>query len=134
MMSYTIEYKNNGYRVTHRGVITIHEINEANGRIHGHSRFDAHNFQIIDVREADFSSIDPARADLPGAIDSVASRTRRNVKVAVLAAEPKAVEFCQRYADTAKRYGSPWSFRLFPDLDSALNWLEVGPEDLGRME
>jgi len=122
-MPYTLDHKDNGFIVTHTGIITIEEINEANGRIHGHEGFDLHRYQIINALDADFSKITHSHARMPGATDSIASRTRSNVQVAILVEEPTAARFCEHYIETAKRMGSSWEFQIFADLRSAREWV-----------
>ena len=89
-MSYSLSYRDKGFFLTHKGVISIDEINEANGQIHGHEEFDSHKYQIIDLLNADFSEILLTKAKQPGATDSAASKTKGNIKVALLVEEEKA--------------------------------------------
>lgn len=72
-MLYYLNYKNNGFFLTHKGLITIDEIHEANGLIHGHEEFDSHKYQIINLLDADFSTINQSESIEPAATDLVMS-------------------------------------------------------------
>ncbi len=124
-MAYDFSFKNNGFFVSHKGMITIDEISEANGRIHGHEYFDSHRYQIINLLQADFSEIDQSSSEEPAATDWVASRFQRNVKVAIVVLEDKAVDFCKQYIYESKNIDSPWVFELFADIKDALKWAET---------
>lgn len=124
-MPYDLAYRNSGFYLTHRGYITIREINEVNGVIHGHREFDTHRFQLIHLLNADFSGIKPKDAKLPGATDSAAAKTRGNVKVAIVVTDKQAISFCENYIETARRFGSDWSFRIFSELHAAERWIGI---------
>lgn len=118
-----MSYKNNVFFLEHKGLITIDEINEANGLIHGHEEFDSHEYQIINLLNSDFSSIIQSKHKEPAATDLAASKTRSNVKVAFVAHETKAINFCNLYISESKRCGSPWDFEIFSNLESTLEWV-----------
>jgi len=121
-MSYYLSYKNNGYFLTHKGHITIDEIHEANGLIHGHEEFDSHKYQIIHLLDADFSTISQSKSKEPAATDLIASKTRPNVNVALVVRETNAINFCKHYISESKQGGSQWDFEMFSDLKGALEW------------
>lgn len=122
ILSYCVTYKNNGFLLTHKGLITINEIHEANGLIHGHEEFDSHKYQIINLLDADFSKINQSKSIEPAATDLVASKIRSNIKVAIVVREAKAINFCKLYVSESKQYGSPWDFEIFSELEAALQW------------
>ena len=121
-MSYYISYKDNGFFLTHKDLITVDEIHEANGLIHGHEEFDSHKYQIVNLLDADFSTICQSKSKEPAATDLVASKTRSDIKVALVACEANAVSFCKLYISESKQRGSPWDFEIFSDLEAALEW------------
>ena len=121
-MSYYINHKDNGFFLTHKGLITIDEIHEANGLIHGHEEFDSHKYQIVNLLDADFSTISQRKSKEPAATDLVASKTRSNIKVALVAREANAISFCKLYISESKQRSSPWDFQIFSDLEAALEW------------
>ena len=124
-MSYHISYKNNGLFLTHKELITIDEIHEANGVLHGHEKFDLHKYQIINLLDADFSAISQSKSIEPAATDLVASKTKSNIKVALVVREAKAINFCKLYISESKQLGSPWVFKIFSDLENALKWIST---------
>ena len=121
-MSYYISYKDNGFFLTHKGIITIDEIHKANGLIHGHEEFDSHKYQIINLLDADFSTICQSKSKEPAVTDLVASKSQSNIKVAIVAWEANAISFCKLYISESKQRGSPWDFEIFSDLEAALEW------------
>ena len=121
-MSYCVTYKNNGFFLTHKGLITINEIHVSNGLIHGHEKFDSHKYQIINLLDADFSKINLSKSIEPAATDLVASKIRSNIKVALVVREAKAINFCKLYISDSKKNNSPWDFEIFSELEAALQW------------
>lgn len=124
-MAYRLTYKDKTFLLVHTGMISIGEINESNGVIHGHEKFDSHKYQIVDLLNADFSEMSLTMARQPGATDSAASKTKTNIKVALLVEEEKAIKFCNEYISIAKKMGSNWSFELFTNMELALKWLKI---------
>ena len=124
-MPYQLTYENDGFLLVHTGIITIQEINESNGLIHGHPEFDSHRYQIVDLLEADFSEILLANANQPGATDWAASKTASNIQVAMVVEETNAKAFCEEYISTTKQLGSDWEFGLFPSREQARKWLDL---------
>lgn len=126
-MAYLLTYEDRTFTLVHTGVITIEEINESNGLIHGHPEFDFHRYQVVHLLGADFSEIELTKANQPGATDSAASITKRNVKVALIVQEAKARQFCRDYINTAKRFGASWDFQLFDNVEAAQAWFNDAP-------
>ena len=124
-MAYDLHFNNNGFVLIHKGIITISEIHEANGRIQGHQDFDLHTHQIIDLLQADFSNITQKKADEPAATDWVASRLCPTVKIAIVVDEERAVAFSQQYIDKSIKMESPWHFSLFTEMQEALKWVLI---------
>ncbi len=121
-MPYTLIYRDNGFFAKHSGVITIDEINEANGKIHGHVDFDSHKFQVINLLEADLTHLHASLARIPGAIDSAGSRVNSHVKVALIAVDYISIQFCLEYINTARRLKSSWEFLIFSNEKEAILW------------
>jgi len=124
-MSYTVNYKNNGFFLTHKGLVTISELHEANGCIHGHKNFDSQAYQIINLLDADFSKISEKKSIEPALTDLSASKTRPNVKVALIAKEINSINFCKGYIFESQKHDSKWEFKIFSDLQSALEWCDT---------
>jgi len=122
-MAFDLIFRDGGFYILHSGQVTLDEINEVNGLIHGDPRFDEHRFQVIDLLDADFAGVRLQDSRIPAATDYAASRSRETVKVAILATDETAIRFCRQYVDTAERMGSRWSFRFFEDRDDADAWI-----------
>lgn len=125
IMPYDFDYSEGGYVVRFKGNVTIEELNDANGEIQGHSDFDFHNYQIVDLLKADLSSVNEKAALIPAATDSVASETRKNVKVAVVASESHALSVANSYVKLAREMSSSWEFDVFSTYEDALKWAKT---------
>lgn len=124
-MAYRLQFKNNGFILEHTGLTTIEEINEINALVHGHESFDTHVYQIVNLLGADFSVINQETAEIPAATDQVASRGRAKVKIALVADEDAAIDFCNAYITESQEMGSLWTFKLFSQLSEAYKWVEI---------
>lgn len=129
-MSYELKYSDNGFVVRFRGMVTIEELNKANGEIQGHFNFDDHNYQIVDLLDADLSSVTEEDAEFPAETDSIASQTRRNVKVALIAREKHALNIVMSYVQYARALIPNWQFDIFSTREDALNWTRTQREGL----
>ena len=125
ILSYHVTYKNNGFFLRHEGFLTISELHEANGLIHGHEKFDYHKYQIINLLDADLSTINESKSTELAATDLAASKTQSNIKVALVVREAQAINFCKGYISKSMESGSPWDFELFPELEDALQWVST---------
>lgn len=121
-MSYGFSYKDQGFVLCFKGHVTIEELNKANGEIHAHPEFDSHCYQIVDLLEADLSSVSKDDAKIPAAIDAAASTYRWGIKVALVAREVSALEAAYNYVEQARRLAPRWEFNIFPTRTEALEW------------
>ncbi|WP_321492246.1 hypothetical protein [uncultured Desulfobacter sp.] len=124
-MSYELSYIERGFVVRFKGDVTIEELNDANGKIHGHAKFDYHRYQIIDLIEADLSSVTEEDAKEPAATDSIASLRKWNVKVALVAVKSAALSAANNYAEQARQLTPTWKFEIFSTFEDALKWVNT---------
>lgn len=122
-MAYEICFENKGVVVNFEGSITINEINEANGKLHGHKNFDSHKYHIINLLGVDLSSITEKEALIPAAMDWVASQTRSNIKVAILAEGIHEESLYLAYILQSRKMGTSWEFELFSNIKDAREWI-----------
>ena len=120
-MSHSVSYRNHGFYLTMSGVISQQELEAANALIVGSLNFDDHTHQVINLLEADLSDLDYTTAKKTGAMNYSASRTRTDVKVALIT-NASSHAFCEQYIVTAKHLGSSWEFELFDNLTAAIEW------------
>ena len=123
-MAYDLEYRDAGFYLTHKGDVSIGEINEVNGKIHESEHFDDHKFQLINLLEANFSEVNESHGRMPGSTDAVASIRNEDVRVALVTKDDATIRFCEEYVETAKSMGSTWDFKIFPDVDAAEEWVK----------
>ncbi len=123
-MSYQITLKEKGTIVECSGTLSIQEINEANGLLHGHARFDEHTYQIWNYENADLSQITEDEMVEPAATDWAATISVPKMKVALVVRDDHAVKLCEHYIERSKEYTSKWECQLFDSMDDALEWVE----------
>lgn len=123
-MAYQIIWENRGVFVDCSGKLTIQDIHEANGELHGDKRFDDHRYQVWDFLESDLSSIKMDEMEEPAATDLVASSYAPNVKVAIVVSESYAVELTSHYRATSLEDNSNWECELFKTMNAARKWID----------
>lgn len=121
-MPYDLNYIDSGFVAIFKGEVTIEELNEANGEIQGHSNFDDHNYQIVDLLAADLSTVTEEDTEFPAVTDSVASVSRWNVKVALVVTEEHALSIVNSYVRYAQQLTPRWQFAVFSTRGDALQW------------
>ena len=124
-MSYKIDYRDGGYIARFEGDITIDEINLANGEVHGHENFDVHRYQVINLLEANLVAVTEDDVLIPAAINYVASKTRKNVKMAIVANQSYTVTLAKHFVSSAGDMSLPWQVKVFSELESALKWAKT---------
>ncbi len=121
-MSHILVYSDGGFTLCFKDKVMIDELNSANGAIHGHTEFDNHRYQIIDLLDADLSFVTEEDAEFPAVADSIASRTNWGVKVAFVVTDSYAVDIVNSYVTYARQLTPKWEFGVFATCDAALEW------------
>lgn len=125
-MSYELSYSENGFLVHFEGSISIDELNRANGEIQGHDDFDYHKYQIIDLLDANLSSVTEEDTEFPAITDSVASKTTNySVKVAFIVKESYALSIVNSYLQYSRQLVPKWKFGVFSTRNGALKWVKL---------
>ena len=124
-MSYQLSYSERGFVIRFKGKVTVEELNEANGKIHGHAGFDYHRYQIIDLLEADLSSVTEDDTKEPAAIDAIASLRKWNVKVALVVLQNDTLKTVNTYVEQARPLTPTWKFQIFSTFEDALRWAKT---------
>lgn len=124
-MSYELSYNDRGFVIRFKGDVTIEELNDANGKIHGHAKFDYHRYQIVDLLDADLSSVSGEDAKVPAVTDYIASLRKWNVKVALVAVKSPALNAANNYAEQARQLTPTWKFKIFSTFEDALKWVNT---------
>nr|WP_321464608.1 hypothetical protein [uncultured Desulfobulbus sp.] len=122
-MSYELSYAEKGFLVHFAGNVSIEELNRANGEIQTHYYFDYHTYQVIDLLDANLSSVTEEDAEFPAVTDSVASKTTlHSVRVVFVVKESYAFSVVNSYVTYARQLVPKWEFAVFPTRDEALKW------------
>jgi len=124
-MSYQLVYEDKGFIIRFFGDVSSDELNKGNGDIHGHSEFDAHRYQIVDLREANISSVSLADSQVPAAIDVASAITNTSVRLALVASDAHSFAVCKEFAIQSIEMGSPWRYNILYDYNEALEWAKV---------
>ena len=122
-MPYRTHWKENGIVWEFYGDVTAQEIERANAEFYRDARSDEAKYQIVDAR--DVASVEWQERDIKtvAAYDLGASRTLRNVRVALVADDGEIMEKLDRYADLSRRLNSSWQFERFETLEPARAWV-----------
>ena len=125
-MTYHIAWHDQGTVVDLTGTISIDEINEANGRLHGDARVENHEYSVWNFLEADLSQVSEQDILVPAAIDRAASISIRRIKVAFVAvADSHAINILLHYVNAAERDIENWEFGIFGSTKDAMDWIEA---------
>ncbi len=122
-MAYRIAYSDRGSIVECSGSLSIKDIHEVNGVLHGHARFDEHTYQIWNLVNADMSQITEDDMHEPAATDRVAEISVPKMKVALVVRDDYAVKLCEFYRKQIEEQGSKWKCCLFDSMDDAQEWV-----------
>jgi hypothetical protein len=124
-MSYKLFYGGKGFIISFSGIVSIDELNEGNGDIQGHEKFDNHRYQIVDLREADLSGVSLEETEEPAGTDLFASMINTSVRIALIVSDVIAHTVCQEFVNKSLAIGSPWKYGIFYDYDKALTWAKT---------
>ncbi len=123
-MAYHITWNQEGTIVNLSGLLSIDEINEANGILHGDARLDNHKYSIWNFLEADLSQLTESDLLRPAATDGAASISIPRMKVAIVAVDSHAVKVLGHYVQYAIQVTTWWDFGIFNSMQEALHWAE----------
>ena len=104
------------------GKITLDTILEVDQKHYNDPRFDEIRYELYDFAQADLSEVRISDVQVPAAYDFGASHINRRIKVASVATDPHAIELCKHYISVSKGVNSSWSFPIFDNRESALEW------------
>jgi hypothetical protein len=112
----------------HYGAVTGEEILQAVVEVEGNARFDELRYVINDLSRCTEFSVDREYVDLVAAIDRAASLTNRNIRIAIVAADPAIVDMAAHFAESPVNV---YPTRLFATLEDARTWVGRPPEPAG---
>ena len=121
-MLYKLTWDKAGTVAEFFGRITLDTILEVDQMHYNDPRFDEIHYELYDFSQADLSEVHISDVQVPAAYDFGASHINRCMKVASVATDPHAIELCKHYINVSKGVNSSWSFAIFDDRESALEW------------
>ncbi len=124
-MSYEIRWEEKGTFTCLYGVITIEELEEANGKLHGDARFDNHKYQIWNLLEADFGSITEEEIELVAATDMASSISVPQMKVAIFAVDHHTLKIVNHYIKWSLELNPSWHFKVCTNIEEAEKWAKA---------
>jgi hypothetical protein len=119
-MSYQITSEPKGTVKTFYGSITGRELTDSSEKSHGNPHFDDLSYVINDFLGVTEVLVTKHDVEHIAATDSVAVRTNRRIRVAVVATNPMIVAFANQYASS--RFAN-FPFRIFPTMAESRAWL-----------
>ena len=121
-MSYKMSLADDGFILTFKGDVTIRELNQANCAIHEHPDFNIHRYQIVNLLDADLSSVTENDGSVPAMLDSMAATKNENVKVALVAQGEHSLNVVAGYVSASQNCNKKWKFKVFSTFEDALTW------------
>lgn len=121
-MSYELVWEPSGVVMRLSGFVSNAELMRARGDVDGNERFDELRHVICDFRTSTGGSIDVDDVDELAAMDLAASRTNRDIRIAVVAAQTQAqvIELANHYARSKMNV---YPTRTFSSEAEARVWL-----------
>lgn len=119
-MSYELVWEPGGVVMRLFGFVSSTEFLQARGDVDGNERFDELRHVICDLRSSTGSSIGVDDVDELAAMDLAASRTNRDIRIAVVATDVEAVKLANHYARSAMNV---YPTRTFSSEAEARVWL-----------
>lgn len=124
-MSYKVIWEEKGIWLWHCGTVTSKEIFDSNMEFYSDSRSDESKYQLIDFTDVETIVLSELTAQEIAMLDSVQSRSTKNLKVALIGTSRSAKELFQNYIDHSLNFQTNWLFQIFDDLNSARKWASV---------
>tara|TARA_R100000027_G_scaffold2734_9_gene2717 strand:+ start:23205 stop:23579 length:375 start_codon:yes stop_codon:yes gene_type:complete len=114
-------WEEDGILWEYSGITTVEEVAQANTEFYRDRRSDHCKYQIFNGLGSEEITGTESEIRMLAAIDFGASRSIRNLKVA-LVVKPTMEEPTEHYMKTLKEMGSPWECRIFNSMEEARKW------------
>ena len=124
-MTYRLSWEEQHVTLTYEGTVDNGIIERAHFELNGDGRYYDCHTMVIDLLKANMSSVDPEQLIMVVATDFGASKSNRRMKVAMLINDPAGVKTANHYIAQNILINSPWTFKIFSDRDSALQWFNA---------
>lgn len=129
-MGYATEWEDHGVVWRYWGQVDGEELLHSNMEIYGDERFDALKYQIVDLTR--ITEFNVTRDDMMtiAAYDKAAAMSNPRIRIAVVTHHTAARTLTRLYETTNTE--SPWTVRLFEDLNEARRWAVEPSEPASR--
>jgi len=121
-MTFNIKWNRNGVYLQFRGVVSSQDLIDANNYVISNAKFEQIKYQIFDFLQIDDFNITSYDMTIIGTMDKSQSEFKSEMKVAVLTQDRYVRDLTNEYNQLMA--GSHWITQIFPDLESAKNWVE----------
>lgn len=122
-MSYSIDWNGTGFTISLSGAVSLEEVFEATGKLHGHEYYQNQKYQLWNYLDATFdNNYEQGGIEESAAIDWVALKTTHRIKGASVIKDDAIIALYNEYIETAKKLGTNCEFKLFESYDIALLW------------
>lgn len=120
----TIKYNWNtqGVIVKLSGDVSIEDINDSTGVLHGDPRIEKCHYTIWDFCSVKNFSVLMDETIEPAAINMVASRYIFKIKIALVTDNPLIVDACKQYIEQGREFIPRWDFEVFSKMEDAHIW------------
>ena len=118
---YSIEWKNNGLRITCTGIIIGAEFLQFARGIYDDRRFSDLRYQLVDFSSTESFDMTESQTKNLAYMDMAAAKSNPDSRVAIVAHQDIGRKLAQIYAACSEP--SPWEIRIFDTLQEAEQWL-----------
>jgi hypothetical protein len=119
-MPYKIMLEKHGLLTKWLGRATTSELIRMQEEAHAHPTFDSFRYSIHDFGECEHFAYDQGEVEYSAAIDGAASKTNRNIKIAIVGANAEVADMVNGYINASF---SPYPLRFFSSMGEAREWV-----------
>lgn len=120
-MTYINHWEDRGLYRKFSDTISGKEVLESNFALQGDPRFDEIRYIINDFREITDFEVSYTDINVISAVDTAASLTNPNIKIAMIASLEPLLVWIKLYCDIME--DSPYICKIFDDMNAARQWL-----------
>ena len=121
-MSLNIEWDNTSVSVSYVGEISYKKLRDIGEVISSNEKLESIKYITLDFSDADFSKITPENIESIASIDSVITRYKSKLNIAIITHDEWTKNLSEKYIEFSKKYKSPWHKGIFDNYDDASKW------------
>jgi len=120
-----VDWNSDSALITYSGQITLQDLRDVGREIYGDQRLDDIDYILVDLKAADLSQLTFDHTKIAASVDSVSSRYKPVLKLALIINGEGQRRACESYIEYSKSFQSTWSFAIFTNFEEAKKWCEL---------